>query len=421
MSITKTNKTIVAVTVLFAVYLFTSIGIPALAGEPPLEIASIEKFLSGQAAPEEAHRAADKVQEDLKKNPANNANYATLAFLYDYTGDYEKALEALKSEIKYTPERSEWDVVYGNLAREYINLGRADYIRKPAIKSLRFNPKNITSHLHLLNYYILKGQYKKAGLELKILSRLDKEADFYYDVYISCVNKLKDINKVMELFKEVVKANPDNYLAHRVLGTIIRDSSYDDMEKNLPVVMGSFNKALELKPDYIPTYISIANTYMYLGLQTNKKPYFQDALVWVDKAHKINPKNSKLAHCTGNIFLVMEEYDKGIEKLEYAFERGVNDRDAAELLAAAYNNKAYTYYETGRNIREGLKIIDKAIALSPNNGLILSTKAELLYKAKKFKEAYQYIQKAMELEPNEPGIKNDLEIMEAAIQKRPLK
>ena len=322
----------------------------------------------------------------------------------------------MKSEIKYTPERSEWDVVYGNLAREYLNLGRADYIQKPAIKSLRFNPKNITSHLHLLNYYILKGQYREAGLELKILSKLDEEADFYYDIYISCVNKLKDANKVKELFKEVVKANPDSYLAHRVLGTIIRDSSYDDMEENLPLAMGFFNKALELNPRYIPTYISIANTYMYLGLKTNKKPYFQDAMAWVDKAHKIDPKNSKLAHCAGNIFLVMEEYDKGIEKLEYAFERGINDRDAAELLAIAYNNKAYLYYEAGKNIKEGLRIIDRAIALNPNSGLILSTKAELLYKAKKFKEAYQYIQKAAALEPNEPGIKNDLEIMEAAVQ-----
>lgn len=418
MSIIKINKAIVIAIAFSIVCLFVFIGILVSAGEPPIEISSLEKFLSGQVPPEEAHKVTHKVQEEVKKNPRNNANYAALAFLYDYTGDYEKALEALKSEIKYTPERSEWDVVYGNLAREYLNLGRADYTRKSAIKSLRFNPKNIASHLHLLNYYILKGEYKKAGMELRILSSLDKEADFYYDIYISCVNKLKDINKVTELFNEAVKAAPSSYLAHRVLGTIIRDSSYDDMEKNLPLVMESFDKALELKPDYIPTYISIANTYMYLGLKTNNKQYLQDAMGWVDKAHKIDPKNSKLAHCAGNIFLIMEEYDKGIERLEYAFNRGVNDRDAAELLAAAYNNKAYTYYETGKNIKEGLKTIDKAIALSPNNGLILSTKAELLYKAKKFREAYQHIQKAMELNPDEPGIKKDLEIMEAAIQKR---
>lgn len=421
MGIIKTNKIIFAIAVLSAVHLLACIGIPALADDSVIKIASLEKFLSGQALPEEAHKAADKVQEEIKKNPGNNINYATLAFFYDYTGDYEKALEALESEIKYTPERSEWDMVYGNLAREYLNLGKADYIRKPAIKSLKFNPKNIASRLHLLNYYILKGQYKKAGVEFKMLSKLDEEADFYYNAYISCASKLNNINKVKELFKEAVKANPDSYMAHRVFGTIIRDFSYGDMEKNLPVIMESFNKARELKPDYIPTYISIANTYMHLGLKVNKKAYFKDAMDWVNKAYKVDPKNSKLAYCAGNIFLVMEECDKGIERLEYAFDRGVNDRYAAELLAAAYNNKAYSYFETGKNIKEGLRIIDKAIALNPDNGLILSTKAELLYKSKKFKEAYQYIQKAMELEPDEPGIKNDLEIIEAAVQKKPLK
>ena len=416
MGIIKKDKIIIAITVFFAAYLLACMGIPASADKPSIEIASIEKFLSGQAAPEEAHKAADKVQEEVEKNPTNNTNYAALAFLYDYAGEYDKALKAIKSEIKYTPEKSEWDVVYGNLAREYLNLDRVDYVQKPALKSLKFNPGNITSHLHLLKYFILKGRYREAGMELKILSRLDKDADFYYDIYTCCVDKIKNISSMIELFKESVKVNPTSYLAHRALGTVLRDTSYDDMEKNLPLVMESFNKALELNPKYIPTYISIANTYMYLGLKTNKKSYFKNALGWVDKAHKIDSKNSKLAHCTGNIFLVMGEYDKGIERLEYAFDCGVNERDIAELLAAAYNNKAYTYYETGKNIKEGLKIIDKAIALNPNNGFILSTKAELLYKMKRFDEAYEYIQKAMKLEPDEPGIKQDLANIEEAMK-----
>ena len=120
----------------------------------------------------------------------------------------------------------------------------------------------------------------------------------------------------------------------------------------------------------------------------------------------------------GNIFLAMDEYDKGIEKLEYAFYHGGNDNDTAELLAAAYNNKAYSYYELGKNIKDGLRIIDKAIALRPDNGLILSTKAELLYKMKKFDEAYECIQKAMKLVPDEPGIKQDLANIESAMKNK---
>ena len=416
MSITKTNKAIAIVIVLTAACLYAYIGIPAVAAESAPKASNIEKFLSGEALPEEAYIIIDKLQNEIKKNPVNNANYAAIAFFYDYLGAYGKALEAIRSEIKCTPEKSEWDIIYGNFARECLNLNRLGDVRKPAIKSLKFNFKNIASRMLLLKYYILKGWYKEAGRELKILSRLDKETDFYYEIYAYCFDRIKNGNDIIELFKEFVRANPDSYLAHRILGTAIRDFSYEDMEKNLPIMMESFNKALELNPKYIPIYISISNTYMHLGLKTNNKSYLKESLNQINKAYKLDQKNLKLAYCAGYIFLAMDEYDKGIERLEYVFNRGYNDQDTSELLAAAYNNKAYSYYETGKNIKEGLKIIDKAIILDPNNGMILSTKAELLYKAKRFKEAYEYIQMAIKLKPDEPGMKQDLANIEKAMK-----
>jgi len=416
MRITKTNKAIAIVIIFTAACLCAYIGIPASADEPGRKPSGIEKFLSGEALPEEAYIIIDKLQNEIRKSPANNANYAAIAFFYDYLGAYGKALEAIRSEIKYTPEKSEWDIIYGNFARECLNLNRLGDVRKPALKSLKFNSKNIASRMLLLKYYILKGKYKEAGRELKILSGLDKETDFYYEIYAYCFDRIKNGNDIIELFKEFVRANPGSYLAHRILGTAIRDFSYDDMEKNLPVMMESFNKALELNPKYVPIYISISNTYMHLGLKTNNKAYLKESLDQINKAYKLDQKNLKLAYCAGYIFLAMDEYDKGIERLEYAFNRGFNDQDTSELLAAAYNNKAYSYYETGKNIKEGLKIIDKAIMLDPNNGMILSTKAELLYKAKRFKEAYEYIQMAIKLKPDEPGMKQDLANIEKAME-----
>ena len=416
MRITKTNKAIAIVIIFTIACLYAYIGIPASADEPARKPSSIEKFLSGEALPEEAYVIIDKLQNEIRKNPINNANYAALAFFYDYLGAYGKALEAIKSEIKYTPEKSEWDIIYGNFARECLNLNRLGDVRKPALKSLKFNSKNIASRMLLLKYYVLKGRYKEAGMELKILSKLDKETDFYYEIYAYCFDRFKNGNDIIELFKELARVNNDSYLAHRILGTAIRDFSYDDMEKNLPVMMESFNRALELNPRYIPIYISISNTYMHLGLKTNNRSYLEESLNQINKAYKLDKKNLKLAYCAGYIFLAMDEYDKGIERLEYVFNRGFNDQDTSELLAAAYNNKAYSYYETGKNIKEGLKIIDKAIMLDPNNGMILSTKAELLYKAKRFKEAYEYIQMAIKLKPDEPGMKQDLANIEEALK-----
>jgi len=414
MSIIRIDKAIIAAIIFIAACLSARMGIPALAEKPPLDMSLMEEFLSGRADSGKADEAADKIQTEIQKNPTNEANYAALAFIYDYAGSYDKALEALKSEIRYTPEKSEWDIVYGNLAREYLNLNKVDEVKKPALKSLKFNPKNINSHMNLLRCYILKGRYKEAALELKILSGLDKEMDFYYEIYVSCFDKIKNKNDIIELFRESVKVNPGNHLPHRALGTAIRDLSHDDMENNLSAIMGAFHKALELNQNYIPTYISIANTYLYLGFKTNKKAYFEDSLVWLNKAHKLDPRNLKVAYSMGNIFLAMDEYDKGIEKLEYAFQNGANDKDTIKLLAAAYNNQAYSYYETGKNIEKGLIMIDKAILLDPNNGLILSTKAELLYKKKRFKEAYKYIQEAMALAPDEPGMREEFQNIEKA-------
>ncbi|MFA5389516.1 MAG: tetratricopeptide repeat protein [Candidatus Omnitrophota bacterium] len=418
MSIFKIDKIIIAAIIVIIAYFSFRLVIPALADKPPMDMALMEEFISGKISPEKARETADNIRSEIQKNPGNETNYAALAFVCDYSGSYKDAVEALKSEIKFAPENSQWDIIYGNLAREYLNLGETDEIKKPALKSLKFNPSNINSHLNLLKYYVLKGEYKEAAKELKIVAELDKEMDFYYEIYTCCYDKVKNKAGLIELFQEAVNIDPKNPLSHRALGTAIRDFSREDMEKNLSLVMESFRKALELNENHIPTYISVANTYLYLGFHTNKKEYFRDSLVWINKAHRLDPRNLKVAYSMGNIFLAMEEYDKGIEKLEYAFNNGANDEDTVTLLAAAYNNEAYACYESGKDIKKGLRLVDKAIALDPDNGLILSTKAELLYKAKRFEEAYAHIRRAAELAPDEPGIAEEMAFMEKAVKQK---
>jgi len=384
--------------------------------EPSIDVSDLKESISERNYYQEEYEIIDNIQFEIKYDPDNYTNYAALAFYCDYVGLYDKALEAIKLQIKYASENGDWDVIYGNLARTYINIGRIDEAKKPILKSLKYNPENIINHVHLLNFYVLKQQYKEAASEFKVLSGMDKDKDFYHDVYKWCIGNDKDPKDMVPLFEETVKINPDSYLAHRVLGVALRDSS-NDIKKDLPVVIKSLNKALELNPKYIPTYIAIANTYMYMAIATKKKAYYDDSLRWLGKAYKLDPEDTRLAYAIGYTYLNMGQYDKAIEKFEYAYYGGYNNEEVLQILIGAYNQKAYiSHYKTGINLEKGLQTINKAIMLDKNNAMVLSTKAELLYKMGRYDEAYEYIKKGIKLEPNDPELKQDLVNIEKALK-----
>ncbi len=85
-------------------------------------------------------------------------------------------------------------------------------------------------------------------------------------------------------------------------------------------------------------------------------------------------------------------------------------------MADIYNSKAYSLYESGERLEEGLEIINNAIFIKPNDGIILSTKAEILYKMKRYEEAYEYIKKGIKLEPNRPEIIQDFKNIKKALK-----
>src|SRR3989338_2078816 len=382
------------------------------ATEHSVDASGFKDLLSAQVGYEEVYYAIEITQNEIEKNPRNAANYAALAFIYDTIRQYHRALEAVKLLIKYSPEQNpDWGLLYGNLAREYLNLGRADDARKPALKSLKFDPGNIKSREYLSDYYYLKGRYKEASSELKKLTNLDKEWDFYHAMYTRHSDTGKNNASLIELFKESVIVDPDSHLVHRALGIAIRDLSFasGEIEKNFPIAMKSLNRALELNRNYIPTYISIADTYMFFAIKTGKKGYFNDSMRWLDRAYRLDPKNYRLAYSKGILFMYMKEYAKAIEQCEYAYYTGGYDEEVKNCLVGAYNQKAYaSHYKTGISLEKGLQTINKAIMLDENNGIILSTKAELLYKMGRYQEAYGYIKRSLELEPNNLESKQDL-------------
>lgn len=359
------------------------------------------------------------IEEEIAKDPGNSDLYGDLAFAYNYIEEYGKSLKAMEIYVKYLPADAEGkEAIYGNLARLYLILNRLDEAKQAVDKALSFNSGNITNRLHLVQYFLMKDMYKETAIELDTLSKLDPDDDYYHDFYVFAKEELgKSHDSAINLLREAVKASPGNDKPHRVLGIAIRDAS-NDLVKDMPAVTEEFNKALALGPKYTPTYISVANSYLMLGLQTKDDKYFVEAMKWFEKAKKVEPDDRNLAYAISYFYMATGKLDPAIRKLEWMVKKGYNDQDVIDMLSIVCNNRAYELYAQGKDLERGLKLADRAISFEPNNGFHLSTKAELLYKLGKFEEAYDYIKRAIVLEPDAAEIKQDFKNIETALREK---
>ncbi|MEI8349290.1 MAG: tetratricopeptide repeat protein [Candidatus Omnitrophota bacterium] len=381
-----------------------------------ITIKDIHNFISTTPTLQEVEGAIVKLKNLVAEDSSNYVTYEMLALLYEYTKQYDEALKELLLAAKYFPQNSsEGDIFYSNLARAYINLARFDEAKPVIDKALICNPDNLFNRMHLLSYYIAKDMYKEAARELKAMSGLNKEKDYYYHFYVYSSGSLHKAGpNVIKLFQEGVKANPKNNMAHRVLAIALRDYS-TNIKKDFPRVIAELNKALKLNQKYLYTYISFGDTYMFMSLETGKKAYLKKSLRWFNRAYKLEPKNVKLAYAMGHFFVNTGKYDKAIDKFEYVRANGDSSEAVIDGLVCAYNNKADAYYKTGENLDQGLETIDKALKLRPNDGMLFTTKAQLLYKMQRYTEAHEYIKKAIAIYPRNPVILQDFDTIKKAL------
>jgi len=399
------NTSPMNITKLIAIFLISFFIIPSfsLATRGDISLNSLQEILTGSPSKKEVLDLIKRIELEIKSDPSGYTNYEMLALAYDYLGLSEKALEVIKQEIKYYPEDGDnLDVLYGNLARQYINLEKLDEAKLAIDKALGYNPGNIVNHIHLLNYYILKGQYKEVGSELKIMSNLDVKYDFYGDIYQYAVDKVKNKDDLITIFKAAVNTNPNNAFAHRALAMAMKDNAYlnHTIDKVYLEVLEEYKKALELNQTYIPVYIGISNTYLFMGSEAKDKTFFKQAMKWLKKAAKIEPGNLKVVYAMGNLFYCTEEYDKAISKMKFLLDKNFVDEHVINILVSSYNNKAFSFYKKGRDFKKGLEIIEKALKLRPADRYVLSTKAELLYGMKRFDEAEEYMKRLVETNPD---------------------
>jgi Tfp pilus assembly protein PilF len=76
------------------------------------------------------------------------------------------------------------------------------------------------------------------------------------------------------------------------------------------------------------------------------------------------------------------------------------DKDPGNALALNY--LGYMYADRGVHLKEARELIEKALAIEPDNGAFLDSHAWVLYKMGKYDEALVQMQKALKTEQKDP-------------------
>ena len=101
-----------------------------------------------------------------------------------------------------------------------------------------------------------------------------------------------------------------------------------------------------------------------------------------------------------------------------AYERMKNwpaaEADLKKALALApdqpliLNYLGYSWIDQGKNMKEGMKLIEKAVQLKPDDGYIVDSLGWAHFKQGNYKEAVKFLERAVEIKPEDPTLNDHL-------------
>ena len=335
-----------------------------------------------------------------------------------------------KLEKEVTPDFKNLASTNSPEAYKYFISGKNAFLRRdyPTARNLLLQAANIDSNFILVIFQVAvaygnQGMYEDAKKWcLKLYAKMDQMTMQYktwtnwiYSYYFGTQYE------AIKYLKQLLEFDDQSPLIYYNIGDAY--NSLFQYDKAIP----EFEKALEIynkwdsKPLWVYSYTALGYAYHKTGQWKREKELYK-------KAEKDFPNDPDLIYMQAVMSLTemdtitanryIEKY-KSILKdnsssetdintgLAYIYsEAGIIDkaekyfRQALSLepkYAWRLNNLSWFLIDKGRNINEGLELIERALQLSPENYYYLHTKGWGLYKQGKYKEAFDILQKSWDL------------------------
>ncbi len=361
---------------------------------------------------------ADAALRQLDKfNGLAPLEYYQLGLLYDFAGHPDTAEENFKKTLEATGQLN-WRLTDA-MANFYARHGRAD---EAGALFQRFIKDNSGSELA---ESVLPREPAEPPAPL-IETAEDGLAEALFDL-ASVVNQPETIDLALLYARSALELRPHFALAQLLLSDVL--SAENKTEASLAVLA-------QIPPS--SPYSWSARLRVAADLEMLDRT--EDALAQLRQMSAEAPTRAGAEMQLGDLLRskkrfteAVEAYDEAIRRLQVAgaperwslfYSRGIAlersgqwKQSEADLLHAlelkpdqplVLNYLGYSWIDRGENLERGLKMIQKAVELRPEDGYIVDSLGWAHYRLGDYPTAVQYLEKAIELVPEDPTINDHL-------------
>lgn len=360
-------------------------------------------------------READQVYSQIEHKFGESADL-TLARqrVYQKNGDSAKAIAEAEKLITADPSELR---NYVNLTELYLKSNKPEKAIEVLQKAQLIAPENPFIHLSLADAYKKAGKRAEAFAELKTaVAAAGLNIDAKVNLVLSLFSEFKDPDVLLaaeDMARIVAQVHPSDPKAFSLYGDVLfqadklseaRDSYKKALQLNdqvyliweqllrIEVAQNDYSAAVDDGEEALSVFPNQAPLYLYTALAYNQQQNYSKAVAYLKNAAELQPDNKsfliRIYSGLGDAYNHLKRFRESDEAYEKALE--LDSQDSYVL-----NNYAYYLSLRGENLAKAAEMSKRCNELRPGNASFEDTYAWVLFKQKKYREARQWIEKAI--------------------------
>jgi tetratricopeptide (TPR) repeat protein len=358
-------------------------------------------------------QARDQLETILKVSPNDGSTYLRLGQLDRKMGQFDEARKDFEHARSLAPDNLE--VLYQEAVLES-TLGHEDkaialledLLKKTAKPDGQYNPAEANNRAvflqHLGSIYRSQGKYPQAIETFRSIAALGEDQGPRGEALIVETYQIeRQLPKALAEVNDALQKYPHNQQL------LIQRAALDGQQGHREEAIKQLQRLLNNTPEDRDIYLAMAQIYSQAKEYPKAEAVIQKAL-----ALSNSPDDNEYASfMLGSVYEREKKYDLAEEQFKKVLA-------ADPLNDAAANYLGYMLADRGVRLEESVHYIQKALQLEPNNGAYLDSLGWAYYKMNRFQQAEAPLQKAAQLISDDPTIREHLGYVYLALGKKAL-